>query len=119
MEENKIGITIQDARKRKKLTQAKVEYRLGVNEAYVSNIETGVKQPSLHIFIQLVLLLEINANALFYGTEEDPFYTRVGAYSDGLAKISEEDNASLYQGVEQIMQWARAVAKKEQEEEGR
>lgn len=64
MDANKIGKRIQDARRRKGMTQQELSFKLGMTTKYISNIECGAKTPKLETFIAIANILQVDANTL-------------------------------------------------------
>ena len=61
---DKIGETLRDARKSKRLTQTEVAKSVGVSRAYYADVERGRYNPSLKLMSKLAKLLSINLNFL-------------------------------------------------------
>lgn len=59
-----IGNQIQRARKKSKMTQQQMAEKIGTNEKYVSNIETGKSRCSLGLLIDIANLLEVSIDDL-------------------------------------------------------
>ncbi|WP_419550699.1 helix-turn-helix transcriptional regulator, partial [Mitsuokella jalaludinii] len=54
---DKIGETLRDARKSKRLTQTEVAKSVGVSRAYYADVERGRYNPSLKLMSKLAKLL--------------------------------------------------------------
>lgn len=67
MDQTKIGKFIADCRKKKKMTQSELAYKLGVTDKSVSNWENGRNMPDLSLFKPLCELLNISINDLISG----------------------------------------------------
>jgi transcriptional regulator with XRE-family HTH domain len=52
------GERLRDVRLRRKLTQEAVGQRAGMSEAYISNMEHGLKVPSLTTILRLAVALQ-------------------------------------------------------------
>ena len=61
-----IGQRIRHFRKAKRITQEELAFRIGTSAAYVSNIESGKKKPSLQKLTEIAEVLEITINDLIY-----------------------------------------------------
>lgn len=68
MERMDVGIRIREARKQKKFTQQMLADAIGVSEMYISQIERGIKMPSLNLFIQIITVLDISADYILRDT---------------------------------------------------
>jgi HTH-type transcriptional regulator / antitoxin HipB len=53
-EEFKLGVLIQEARKRKGLTQEQLAQKCGTNKAYISRVENGIKDVRLSTLQKIV-----------------------------------------------------------------
>lgn len=56
-----------EERKRNQLTQRDVANLLNVTEKYISFLETGIRRPSLDLFLSLCKLYKSNINYIVYG----------------------------------------------------
>ena len=68
MERMEVGIRIREARKQKEFTQQMLADAIGVSEMYISQIERGLKMPSLNLFIQIITVLDISADYILRDT---------------------------------------------------
>ncbi len=64
MEKLTMGDRIKEARKMQKLTQEQLAERLDISVEFVSQIERGMKLPSMHVFIKLIEALNVSADYL-------------------------------------------------------
>ena len=62
MDRIEVGKKIREARKRKGFTQQALAEATGIGEMYISEIERGVKMPSLNLFAKIVSALDISAD---------------------------------------------------------
>lgn len=62
MDKSELGIKIKEARIQKGYTQEKLAETAGIGPVYLSEIERGVKMPSLKLFIKIIDALEISAD---------------------------------------------------------
>ena len=70
MDKIKIGAQIREARLLKKLTQESLAEKADIGVTYLSDIERGVKFPSLTIFIKIIEALDVSADFILRGTIE-------------------------------------------------
>ena len=68
MENAILGARIREARKKRKLTQGKLAEMADIGETYLSEIERGIKLPSMSVFIKLVEALGVSADYLLRDT---------------------------------------------------
>lgn len=59
-----IGKRIRKARKKQHLTQEQLAEMIGVKPAHISNIESGKKPFSFHVFVRLYKVLKVNPDSL-------------------------------------------------------
>lgn len=59
-----MGDRIREARKKQNLTQEQLAEKLDVTVVYISQIERGLKLPSLPIFVKIVEILNVSADYL-------------------------------------------------------
>ena len=64
MEKYTMGDRIREARKKHRLTQEQLAETLDVSVVYISEIERGLKMPSMPLFIKLVETLDVSADYL-------------------------------------------------------
>ena len=64
MDKHTMGTRIREARKRLHLTQDNLAEKLDVSLTYISEIERGLKMPSMQLFIKLVEILDVSADYL-------------------------------------------------------
>ena len=87
MERTEIGIKIREARKQKGFTQLMLAEAIGIGEMYVSQIERGIKMPSLNLFIKIITALDISADYVLRDalpTGKDFVYAEVAELLDSL-----------------------------------
>ncbi len=68
MDKHTMGTRIREARKRLHLTQDNLAEKLDVSLTYISEIERGLKMPSMQLFIKLVEILDVSADYLLRDT---------------------------------------------------
>ena len=87
MEQLDIGIRIREARKKNGFTQQMLADAIGVSEIYISQLERGMKLPSLALFIQIINALDVSADYVLRDavhTGKDFVYEEVAELLDGL-----------------------------------
>ena len=57
-----LGDKIKAARVSKGFTQQELSRAVDINEMYLSEIERGVKMPSMNLFIKLIVTLDVSAD---------------------------------------------------------
>ena len=62
MDKVSLGSKIKEARANKGFTQQELSRAADINEMYLSEIERGVKMPSMNVFIKLIVALDISAD---------------------------------------------------------
>lgn len=87
MEWTELGIRLREARKKKGFTQQMLADAVDVTEVYISQLERGMKRPSLAVFIQIVNALDVSADYILRDavhTGKDFVYEEVAELLDGL-----------------------------------
>ena len=87
MDRIEVGKKIREARKRKGFTQQALAEATGIGEMYISEIERGVKMPSLNLFAKIVSALDISADYVLRDalpTGKDFVYAEVAELLDSL-----------------------------------
>ncbi|MDE2634824.1 MAG: helix-turn-helix transcriptional regulator [Chloroflexota bacterium] len=64
------GIALRKCRKRAGISQEQLNFRTGVHRTYISEIERGVKSPTLHTVIALAEALGMKPSHLMRMAEE-------------------------------------------------
>ena len=67
MDKMAMGARLKQSRRKKKLTQAKLAEAVNSSATYISDIERGVKIPSLSLFIQILNTLDISSDFILQG----------------------------------------------------
>lgn len=62
MDRIEVGRKIREARQQRGYTQQVLAEKAGIGEMYVSEIERGVKMPSLNLFVRIISALDISAD---------------------------------------------------------
>lgn len=68
MDKLTMGDRIRETRKKRGLTQDRLAEKLDISVEYVSQIERGIKTPSMQNFIKLVEVLDVSADYLLRDT---------------------------------------------------
>ena len=63
------GLVIREMRKKRKVSQEALSEEAGLDRTFLSQLETGRKQPSLLTIFQLAAALQTNASELFVQVE--------------------------------------------------
>lgn len=71
--DNVIGSRIKERRKQKKLTLKQVEQFTGISNGNLSEIERGIKTPSVSSLIKITAALECSADDLIFGDNNSSF----------------------------------------------
>lgn len=64
MDKLTMGDRIKEARRKQQLTQEQLAERLDISVEFVSQIERGLKLPSMQVFIKLIEALNVSADYL-------------------------------------------------------
>lgn len=64
MVEGALGFRIAEIRRKKHITQEGLAERAGISQIFISEIERGIKQPSLDTFVRIADALEVSADYL-------------------------------------------------------
>ena len=64
MDKLTMGDRIREARKQQGLTQEQLAEKVDITLEYISQIERGLKTPSMQVFIKLVEVLDVSADYL-------------------------------------------------------
>lgn len=68
MKNKKVRTALIKARKDKKMTQQEVADAVGINRAFLANIERGEHAPSLEVARKIAIALESDMETLFFNT---------------------------------------------------
>ena len=61
-----IGQAIKDAREKKKLTREQLAEQLDITPRYLQSLENEGQQPSLQLFIQLIIMFDISVDEYIF-----------------------------------------------------
>lgn len=84
-----LGKRIQEARKQKKITQAKLAERVGLEKSNISHIECGVSKPSIDALINIANELGVTLDALTC----DSLDVERKTYEDELTRLTKDCTA--------------------------
>ena len=65
-----IGKTLQEIRKRAKMTQSELAEKVGISDKHLSKIETGKNLPSLNNFLRMAEVLEFSLSEFGINSKE-------------------------------------------------
>ena len=68
MNRHTMGERLKEIRKKRSLTQEQLSEKVDVSLEYISQIERGLKMPSMQVFIKLVEVLDVSADYLLRDT---------------------------------------------------
>ena len=88
-EAKKIGMQIQIARKKRKLSLADLAQMVDLTPKYLSMIECGTKTPKLETLISIANALETDANSLLAGVLNTSSVVESAFFSDVIDKYQE------------------------------
>lgn len=67
-------INIKQVRQSKKITQAKLAKKCGLSQAYINELENGIKKnPSIEVLEKISQALSVSVSALLEGDESQSF----------------------------------------------
>ncbi len=89
--EEAFGMTLQDLRKARKLSQEQLGFESGYHRTYISQLERGHKSPSLRTIFQLATALKTLPSEMVLCVEGSVFAS--GKNSGQIGAESDEDNA--------------------------
>lgn len=64
------GVVVREVRTRAELSQERLAFRAGVHPTYISQLERGLKSPSLEVVVALARALHEKPHALILAAEE-------------------------------------------------
>lgn len=65
-----VGKRIRICRMNKNITQEQLAFQVNTSAAYISNIERGIKKPSLQKLVQIAEVLGVTVNDFIYNSTE-------------------------------------------------
>ena len=96
-----IGRRIRHYRKRRGYTQEQLGLSINTSGAYISNIERGVKKPSLDNLAAIAEILDITVNDVI--VPEHEFLDKIIESTDLLSRYPSEDRAKLKENLFEII----------------
>ena len=96
MDKLTMGDRIKEIRRSHHWTQEQLAERVDVSVEYVSEIERGLKMPSMQLFIKLLEVLDVSADYLLRDTvSTQSLYSDLGIDSK-LKKLTQKQRAGLF-----------------------
>ena len=99
-----IGKRIRYYRLSKRITQEELAFRIGTSAAYISNIESGKKKPSLQKLAQISEVLKITVNDLIYTPGVNLDSLSSPELSELISKCSVEKQELILKNISEIIQ---------------
>lgn len=90
----KMGTRIRQIRKAKGWSQDKLAKKCGISLNFMGHIERGTRKMSMDTFVNLCRELEINADALLFGTMQSSEIAMQGMW--GKTEPKDDDSYSMY-----------------------
>lgn len=100
MDRNAIGLRIREARLKKGYTQQGLAEAAGISEMYISQMERGLKMPSLSLFTKIITALDISADYVL----RDELPTGKEFVYDEVAQMMEELTPKQRKGAVDILE---------------
>jgi len=101
--EKNFGRRLKELRKKKYLSQSELAEMLGVDEKYVSRLETATSTPSFSMIIKLSNALKVEPDRLFKFINTNSKIDWIKIITKKLKGASEEDVQLIYKLVECII----------------
>lgn len=98
MDKVSLGNKIKEARLKKGVTQQELSHAADINEMYLSEIERGVKMPSMNVFTKLIVALDISADYVLRDVTpagKDYVYDELTQKLDGLTPQQRKTAADI------------------------
>ena len=86
MDKSELGLKIREARIQKGYTQEKLAEAAGIGAVYLSEIERGIKMPSLKLFVKIIDALDISAD---YVLRDELSAGKEYVYDEVIEKLAE------------------------------
>ena len=86
MDKSELGLKIREARIQKGYTQEKLAESAGIGAVYLSEIERGIKMPSLKLFVKIINALDISAD---YVLRDELSVSKEYVYDEVTEKLAE------------------------------
>ncbi len=68
MDREDMGTRLRKARKKKGMNQRQLAETINSNASYISDIERGMKTPSLNTFVDIIIALDVSADYVLQGS---------------------------------------------------
>lgn len=88
--EDAFGLTLQELRRVRKLSQEKLGFESGYHRTYISQLERGHKSPSLRTIFQLAVALKASPSEIVLRVEQT--YAASGQDLGQVGELTNEDN---------------------------
>ena len=102
-----VGRRIQKNRKKKHISQEQLAFQISSSASYISNIERGVKKPSLQTLVEIAEVLGVTVNDFLYNTEEVSVLYDNPELSELLSGFSADEQKLLCRNFSSIIKTAR------------
>ncbi len=107
MDTKLIGKRIQAIRKMRGYTQEQFSQMVDLSTNYLSNVETGIKTPSLDTLIAIINALQCDANAILADVVDTTVSKESGLITKELAELPLEDQRRIMRVVEALIDDAK------------
>ncbi len=102
-----IGKRIRICRTSQNITQEQLAFQINTSPAYISNIERGVKKPSLQKLVQIAEILGVTVNDFLYNSTEVSIFNESFELSEILSEYTLEDQQLLLHSLTTIIKAIR------------
>ena len=107
MIEKAIGKRIQEARKKKGLTQEKLAELIDVTPHFLSALERGIYNIKLDTLVQIINHLDCTADDIFCDVINNGYKSRSSRLSDKIETLSPEEQARIFDVVDAMIKNAK------------
>ncbi|MBQ3016667.1 MAG: helix-turn-helix transcriptional regulator [Clostridia bacterium] len=107
MIEKAIGKRIQEARKKKGLTQEKLAELIDVTPHFLSALERGIYNIKLDTLVQIINHLDCTADDIFCDVINNGYKARSSRLSDKIETLSSEEQARIFDVVDAMIKNAK------------
>lgn len=107
MIEKAIGKRIQEARKKKGLTQEKLAELIDVTPHFLSALERGIYNIKLDTLVQIINHLDCTADDIFCDVINNGYKARSSRLSDKIEKLNPEEQARIFDVVDAMIKNAK------------
>ncbi len=90
-----IGKRIRTIRDKKHVTQEQLAFQINSSSAYISNIERGIKKPSLQKLVEIASVLGVTVNDFIYNTSDDVVADATNSLYDIISEYTPESQRIL------------------------